>query len=390
MPRPSTPCATRWRRHSTTCSLAAPALTCSTARASLAAAPAVAALIGAELGWDADEIARQVASYRRICESEQRRVSRHRDRTALRSCVIASTRHAPAMTTPTPPIELTGSGQRLAGDVTRASAVAARPAGVRSARRSPTPNRWPKRVATGGRSRCTGRSPAWSRAWPARSCRPTTTTEVAAILAACDEARIPVTAAGGRSGVSRGVGADLRRCRARHDRARRHRRGRRRIGCRRGGRRHVRARPRERSCRPNTASPSATSRRASTWRRWAAGWHAGAPVSTRRATARSRTWSSASRSCSPTAPSSAPGAARPAPSGPISTSSSRDRRARSASSRGSGCAPTPSPAAERRAAYSVADVRCRGRGVPDDAPPRCDTGGAAAVRRAGGGTRAGR
>jgi glycerol-3-phosphate dehydrogenase len=39
--------------------------------ASLSAAPAVAALIGAELGWDADEIARQVTEYRRICESEQ-------------------------------------------------------------------------------------------------------------------------------------------------------------------------------------------------------------------------------------------------------------------------------------------------------------------------------
>ena len=40
--------------------------------ASLAAAPAVAALIGGTLGWDADEIARQVANYRLICESEQR------------------------------------------------------------------------------------------------------------------------------------------------------------------------------------------------------------------------------------------------------------------------------------------------------------------------------
>ena len=73
---------------------------------------------------------------------------------------------------------------------------------VRSAKRSPTPDRWPKPVATGGHSRCTGRSPGWSRAWPAAVTRPTSTTEVAAILAACDEARIPVTAAGGRSGVS--------------------------------------------------------------------------------------------------------------------------------------------------------------------------------------------
>jgi glycerol-3-phosphate dehydrogenase len=39
--------------------------------ASLAAAPAVAALVGGELGWDADEIERQVANYRRLCESEE-------------------------------------------------------------------------------------------------------------------------------------------------------------------------------------------------------------------------------------------------------------------------------------------------------------------------------
>jgi glycerol-3-phosphate dehydrogenase len=40
--------------------------------ASLQAAPAVAALVGAELGWDPDEIERQVANYRLLCESEQR------------------------------------------------------------------------------------------------------------------------------------------------------------------------------------------------------------------------------------------------------------------------------------------------------------------------------
>jgi glycerol-3-phosphate dehydrogenase len=39
--------------------------------ASLAAAPAVAALIGAELGWDDAEVERQLAAYRRICEAEQ-------------------------------------------------------------------------------------------------------------------------------------------------------------------------------------------------------------------------------------------------------------------------------------------------------------------------------
>jgi glycerol-3-phosphate dehydrogenase len=39
--------------------------------ASLAAAPAVAQLIGEELGWSADETARHVDAYRRRCEHEE-------------------------------------------------------------------------------------------------------------------------------------------------------------------------------------------------------------------------------------------------------------------------------------------------------------------------------
>ena len=165
---------------------------------------------------------------------------------------------------------------------------------------------------------------------------------------------LPLTAAGGRSGVTRRVGAGVRRRRARHHRAGRHRRRRRHVGRRRGARRHVRARPRATSCRSATGSASATSRRASTSPPSAAGSPAAAPGSTRPATARSRTSSSASRSCSPTARSCAPAARRPPPSAPTSPSCSSAPRARSASSRGCGCGPTRGPPAERRAAYTFA------------------------------------
>ena len=105
------------------------------------------------------------------------------------------------MTTPTPPIELTGSGQRFTGDVTplppslldRLGAICETitdTGPVAEASR----DWWPLALH-------------WSLAGmvprlAAAVTRPTSTTEVAAILAACDEARIPVTPAGGRSGVS--------------------------------------------------------------------------------------------------------------------------------------------------------------------------------------------
>jgi glycerol-3-phosphate dehydrogenase len=39
--------------------------------ASLSAAPAVAALMGEELGWSHEEIERQLDAYRRLCEHEE-------------------------------------------------------------------------------------------------------------------------------------------------------------------------------------------------------------------------------------------------------------------------------------------------------------------------------
>ena len=76
-------------------------------------------------------------------------------------------------------------------------------------------------------------------ALPAAVARPGSTAEVAAVLACCREARVPVTAAAGRSGVCGGERAGLRRRRARPDRAGRAHRRRRRLAA---GRRPARAR----------------------------------------------------------------------------------------------------------------------------------------------------
>ena len=107
-------------------------------------------------------------------------------------------------TQPTPPIELLAiDGVRgrwpiepLPDTVLRALANACptvgRPDDVRRGRH-----------ATGGRSPCTGRSPARCRARAAVACRPTSTAEVAAVCGRLQRRTgVPLTAAGGRSGVT--------------------------------------------------------------------------------------------------------------------------------------------------------------------------------------------
>ncbi len=134
--------------------------------------------------------------------------------------------------------------------------------------------------------------------------RPSTTEQVAAVARACSIARVPLTVAGGRSGVCGAaipvfggvvldttalVGVGVGRSSLRH---------------RRGLGRHVRPRSRTGRSRTTTGCRSVTSRRASTSPPSVGGSHPEAPVSTRPATARSKTWWSASRRCSPTARSS--------------------------------------------------------------------------------------
>ena len=284
------------------------------------------------------------------------------------------------MTTPTPPIELTGSGQRLAGDVAplppslldRLSAICETITDITPVAEA-SRDWWPLALhwSLAGMVPCLA----------AAVVRPTTTSRGGG-----DPRRLQRGADPGHRGRwskrrVRGVGADPRRCRARHHRARRHRRDRRRVGCRRGGRRNVRARPGVRA-----AGRARAHRRPlpAELRSGDGGWLGGLPrrrsvlhaLRQDRGHGRRPRGRARRRDRDPNR-----AAVPPAPSDPISTSSSPDRRARSASSPGCGCAPIPCPVAERRAAYSVADVRGRRRGVPIDAPPRCDTGRAPAVRR---------
>ena len=45
--------------------------------ATLAAAPEIAALIAAELGWSPEETERQLEAYRHVCETEENAGARH-------------------------------------------------------------------------------------------------------------------------------------------------------------------------------------------------------------------------------------------------------------------------------------------------------------------------
>ena len=137
----------------------------------------------------------------------------------------------------------------------------------------------------------------------------------------------------------------------------------------------------ERRARRARPVASGTSRRASTSPPSAAGSPAAAPASTAPATARSRTSSSASRSCSPTARSCAPAARRRPRSAPTSPSCSSAARARSASSPACWLRTHPMPPAERREAVVVRRLRRPGSSCAGDPPPRRDAGGAAALRR---------
>ena len=135
--------------------------------------------------------------------------------------------------------------------------------------------------------------------------------QVAAVLELCYQARVPVTAAGGRSGVC-GASVPLFGGRGpRPVRAGRHR----------SGWTPTRWSPTSGpapsgptwspDCERLRASHSATGRSRWTCPRSADGWPAGGPGSTRTATGRSRTWSSASRWCWPTAGWSGPAGTGP-------------------------------------------------------------------------------
>ena len=310
-----------------------------------------------------DETARQLDAYRRLCAHED---ERRTPPTCPRRQTAAdrAARHTPSrLTDATTPIEVPGS------EATRSALVV----DLRDARRSTASATIvdaasPRRAATGGRWRCTGRSPARSPQLAAVVVRPTSTDEVAASLAVCNDARRP----------------GHRRRRAQ----RRVRRGAPVLGgvvldlTALAGIVDVDAisgvvdvlpgtfgtRPRGRAPRRARADASATARSRRPRRPSAAGSPAAAPASTRPATARSRTWSSASTSVL------ADGTrdphrrrARAPPSGPTSPSCSSARegtlgvitgarlRAHPVADRTSGAPRTRSrrsPTASRRAAAS--------------------------------------
>ena len=193
----------------------------------------------------------------------------------------------------------------------------------------------PKRAAIGGRSPFTGRWPARFRSSPMWSFDPPRPSRSPRSPRACSIARVPLTVAGGRSGVCGaavpvfgGVVLDTTVL------AGRRRRSTTPPASSRSGRAPSGPTSSARF-RTSTACRSATCRRASTSRPSAAGSRAAAPASTRPGTARSKTWSSVSTSCWPTAPSSRTGGAPAArPPAPTSPSCSSARRARSASSPG--------------------------------------------------------
>ena len=291
-PRRSTRCATRWRRRSTTCCRGAPGPACSTATAT-----------------------RRGRRRRRRADRRRARVGRRRDRrarspTTASSC--AAERAAPApeagstlrstdagrVTAPTPPIELDRHRRPRLGTrrrrrrrrrcSTRLRDVCATVIDRRRARRRGQP----RLVAAGD---ALGARRPGRRAGRARSCRPTTDRRGRrGARASATTPRVPVTAAGGRSGVCGasvpvlgGVVLDLTALAGHRRRRRRRRCVRRRAAPARSAtdleaRAARRARPHRRPLAAvrSTSPPSA------------AGSPAAAPASTRPATARSRTWSS--------------------------------------------------------------------------------------------------
>ncbi len=158
------------------------------------------------------------------------------------------------MTEPTPPIELTGTRRPVAGHGRRRRRRPGRRAAgasLRSLTEAEQRRRAP--AATGGRWRCTGRSPVRCQRGRRWSCRPTTTDRSPPIVRACDDRRHPAHRRRRAQRRVRRVGAGVRRGRPRHDRPGRARRRRRDVRRRRGAGRHVRARPRGRARSRSTA-----------------------------------------------------------------------------------------------------------------------------------------
>ena len=303
--------------------------------AAVAAAPAVAALLAAELGWDDDEVARQIDDFVARCAAEQRgRSARRRSTCSARGTDPMGSAVAPdrAARPRRPPARSAPSTCRP--PCSTDSPPSPRPPPTDDATAEASRDWWPLAMHWALAGQVARRAAA--------VCRPSTAEQVSGLVRTCDAARVPVTAAGGRSGVCGaivpvfgGVVLDLTG-------AGRHRRRRRRVGHRRGARRHVRPRPRgraRRTPRPQRRPLAAELRHRD--RRRLGGLPRRRPVQhplrqDRRHGRRPR-GGARRRLGRPHR-----GSPRRRPPAPTSTGCSSAPRARSASSPGSGCAPTRS------------------------------------------------
>ena len=211
--------------------------------------------------------------------------------------------------------------------------------------------------------------------------RPSDADQVAAVLALCHEAQVPVTAAGGRSGVCGASVPAARRRRPRPHRAGRHRRRRRHLaGARRAGRARS-ATSSSTTCGPTTASPSATGPSRSPCPPSAAGWRAGRRASCRGATGRSRTSSIGLDVVLADGRRLTTGGLPRAAVGPDLTQLFVGSEGTLGVITGARLRLHPAPAHERRGAVAARLVRRRPRDHAPHRPARCHPGGAAPLRR---------
>ncbi len=190
-PRPCTRRAARWRSRSTTCCHAAPGPACSTDPQRSQAAAAVAGLIAADLGWDDAE---SRASGRRVPHLVRRGTGGGPD-------VGGRPARSQSVTEPTAPIELTGTASRLHRPDAQPSEHCS--SGSQAICETLTDDHGdrrgqPRLVAAGhalGARRQVPSAPLRSAGRPPPSRSPRCSS-------ACAADGVPVTAAGGRSGVS--------------------------------------------------------------------------------------------------------------------------------------------------------------------------------------------
>jgi alkyldihydroxyacetonephosphate synthase len=174
--------------------------------ASADAAEDAARLVADDLGWDEDRITREVAAFRASVEQERESAGLPRVGVgaALPEPDVTDLRPAPGAVTP--PITLEGGGEPTGSS--SPSPCTSTPPSSSGWRTSAPTSRWPTRgpsprqVVTGGPSPWRGRWRATCRRSRLRSPGPRAPPRWPPSPASADEARVPLTAAGGRSGVS--------------------------------------------------------------------------------------------------------------------------------------------------------------------------------------------